>query len=54
MMVTLAASDKFNTSQRLADPAKKVWFSDLELQEKCGQINREEYIQRNESQNIEN
>ena len=42
--------EKCNTSQKLADQVKQIlktgWFSDLEIQEMCGQVNREEYTQR--------
>ena len=56
-------SAKFDTIHRLVDQArlilKKGWLSDLEILEICGQVNREEHIQRKphkriETQNIEN
>ena len=41
-------STRFNTSEKLADQKrmilKKGLFSDLEILEICGQINREEYV----------
>ena len=51
VMNTWIESAKFNiTNQRLANQVRvilrKGWFSDLEILEICGLVNREEYTQK--------